>query len=468
MQMVIIIGFVLALTLHQSGQWWSACDSPAATLAAIGGYLLGLAALTSVNAALAARVARAGESRLPAALRVHRRGMLVVNIWLLAGQAGVALVGYGRLLAETDLLRRIPLAGEAAALAPLIVGIYVVWLGDYPFYRAVRRCGTGPEAAARPAWSLGEYFAYNTRHQLLFVAAPVGLILLAVDCLELLARRWLVSPQIDYVMLGGSLAAAAAVFLLAPLLIVRIWKTARLSDGPLRSELEAACARLRLSYRELLVWQSGGVIANAGVMGVLGRVRYILLSDGLLEGADTLDVQAVFAHEAGHVIHHHIFYGGLFAVGSICLVASLVEAAGAAMGWEAWMVEAAALAALAAVWGLGFGWISRRFERQCDVLAAWSCGQRQPGDDGDLITSDGAAIFSRALQCIARLNGLPQAQFNWRHGSIASRVAYVLYLGGTRGTRRPIDRTIARIKLALWLQLAAGLAAAVALEFVVG
>ncbi|HAU38600.1 MAG TPA: Zn-dependent protease with chaperone function, partial [Phycisphaerales bacterium] len=69
----------------------------------------------------------------------------------------------------------------------------------------------------------------------------------------------------------------------------------------------------------------------------------------------------------------------------------------------------------------GFGWVSRRFERQCDVQAAWAMSGAAPGDRAAVITPEGAATFAWALQQIARLNGIAPEQFNWRHGSIARR-----------------------------------------------
>jgi len=464
MQIIIIIGFVMALTLHQAGPHPQA---PAwLTFAAIGGYLLGLIAAAALNAAAARRLLRRDPPKPSQAGRRHRLGGFLVTCWLLGGQVAVALLGYGRWVAASDALQRIPLAGEAAAVAPLLAGVLLVWLLGYPFYRDAHRIAAEVANPTR-VWTLGQYLAYNVRHHLLFILVPVGLILLAADAIQLATARWLSPPLGDYIQLGGTLLAAAGVFFFAPLLIVHVWKTAPLPDGPLREQLQAACRRLGLTYRRLLLWRSGGVIANAGVMGLAGPVRYILLSDGLLTGAEPRDVQAIFAHEAGHVVHHHIFYGGLFAMGSISLVASAGETLGAALAWDAWMVQTAVLGGLAGVWAVGFGWISRRFERQCDVLAAWTAGPREQGDDPDRITQEGAAVFAHALQRIAQINGLSPSQFNWRHGSIAHRAEYVLYLGSTRGTRRTIDRTVRKIKLALWLLAAAGLAGVIAIEMTV-
>ncbi|MEI7837460.1 MAG: hypothetical protein WCK05_13760, partial [Planctomycetota bacterium] len=125
--------------------------------------------------------------------------------------------------------------------------------------------------------------------------------------------------------------------------------------------------------------------------------------------------------------------------------------------------DVTALAALAGLFFLGFGFISRRFERQSDVFAAWAVGSARPGEADELgVTNQGAALFAAALERVGELNGTPPHQYNWRHGSIAGRVGYIMWLGSTGGTRRPIDRTVRGIKVALWVACGLGVAAAVA------
>ena len=200
--------------------------------------------------------------------------------------------------------------------------------------------------------------------------------------------------------------------------------------------------------------------ANAAVMGMIGPVRYVLLTDALIEQMPPQQIQAVFAHEAGHIVSHHIFYSVLFAVSAALLAACTGQRLATALDWNPWTTEVLVAGLLVGAWGLGFGWLSRRFERHSDVQAAWAMDQSDHGR----ITPAGAALYASTLQTVARLNGIPLQQRNWRHGSIAARVRYVLRLGGTGGTRRPIDRLIRRIKIILWITTAAaGLCAALSL-----
>ena len=159
------------------------------------------------------------------------------------------------------------------------------------------------------------------------------------------------------------------------------------------------------------------------------------------------------------MINHHIFYSGVFMAATGLWIFLLEEWAIALLGWS-WWVEAAAMVTLVAAWALGFGWLSRRFERQCDVAAAWQLALPADADAADgTITPLGAEIFARSLESVARLNGIPARRFNWRHGSIAGRVSHVLWLAGAGESRETIDKLIRRVKAYLWVAVALAAAA---------
>jgi hypothetical protein len=116
-----------------------------------------------------------------------------------------------------------------------------------------------------------------------------------------------------------------------------------------------------------------------------------------------------------------------------------------------------ALCPLVVLWWLGFGRISRLFERQSDVIGAWTVGAPyNRSGDPQRVAPEGAAIFAQALQQVAYLNGIAPHQPNWRHGTIEMRVSYILMLGSVGGSRREVDRQVRQIKLLLWAMLAGG------------
>jgi len=465
MQILILVAFVLALTSLQVPSLEARCWLVGLS---VGFYVAIAAAISRVNASLSLRTLRRSGQVTSAAARRHNLLGLVSRAWLLGGLGAVIILGYGRWVIRDLSLGRVPLAGEAAALAPFVAALLLTWAFEYPFYAEFRRRLAGQQpSAGRPqvgVWTLGEYLAYNTRHHLLFIAVPVGMIIAAVGALDLYVRPLLPPHFAQAGVFIGSAGAAGCVFLIAPLLIARIWRTEPLPAGELRNELEAFCRGLKLRYRDILIWHSGpqgAGAANAGVMGLVGAVRYILLSDALLTQMDRRHVKAIFAHEAAHIINHHILYAVIFVISVVFLLVLLgglvVDAVAFLPDWAGTLFI---MGLLAITFGACFGWISRRFERQSDVFGAWASGlPGQPDRSDGSITPEGAATFGWALQRVAQINGIPQSQHNWRHGSIARRISYVLWLGSIGAARGEVDRLIRRIKIGLWCLLVLAAAA---------
>jgi len=471
MQILVLIAFVATLTTAEY-RIESSVGLPTAIimLAVYWGVAMLLARIAS--RCVVRGIVITGELS-PAVVRRHRLFGAAASAWLIFGSCGLAMLGFGN---PAD-LRGWPLLGNIVILLPFMVALPLVWTQEYAGWLANRRFAAQHVQATNPAnryWSRREFVSYNARHSLLFIAVPVFLIMFGEDVLTLYVQPLLDPHQAESITLGSAsmfalrLAWAAAVFTIAPAIIVRIWRTEAMPPGEILTRLQAMSRRMGLRYRKILLWRTGGMISNAGVMGLVAPLRYVMLSDALLESMAPEQVEAIFAHEAGHITSHHIFYSAVFAASS--LATSL--AAGVAIGFLSPWPEAAPYISqavifiiLAVLWVFGFGWISRRFERQSDVTAAWAmahadgCEHAFPNDRGsmapsDQITPTGAAIFAGGLERVAQLNGLPRNQRNWRHGSIAWRVQYILWLGSTGGSRRQIDRTVRLIKCGLWLSLA--------------
>ncbi len=477
MQILVIIGFVTVLLTSQmptvQRPWW-------ASVAAIDVYLVVNAILAYSNALVTLGGVRAA--------RRSRGGRIIhvtARVWLIGGAGAVMWMGFGRLVMETLGLGDFPLVGEMVILSPFIAALITSWAFEYPIYRASRRRAarapayvsdqTEPQTPPKPAvWSFGEYLSYNIRHNLLFIAVPISLIILLTDAFHIYLADAIPPPARAPATVAAVGLSVGLVFLAAPLMIARIWRTEPLETGPLRQDLENICRALKLRFRELLRWNSGGVIANAGVMGLVGPVRYVLLSDGLLEHMDRRGIRAIFAHEAGHVINHHVFYGVMFAVsaaGACFFAGELAGVLAERMAWPAYTAQIVSVMCLLLAWGFGFGYISRRFERQCDVVAAWLAGMQKtcPGQiaqrargEPRTITLEGASVFARSLHQVAQLNGIPIRRRNWRHGSIANRIDYIMDLAERSGDSGQIDRTVRRLKSVLLLAAAAFVAAVIA------
>ena len=406
----------------------------------------------------------------------YHRATLVLRFAALAGFVlGVFLTPWPDWFAFGRITPALQIVGDTIVLSPFFAGAVAIWLGAYPVDRAMRGHSsawiTGSDSSGEGSWNLRTFLVFNLRHQLLIVAVPMTLILFAADLTRgyedwlqaLTGSVW--TPD----MLVG--AVAVGVFVLAPWMLCRIWHTVPLESGPVRDRLETIAARIGLTFRDILVWHSDGMMINAAVMGVIPPVRYVLLSDGLLATMSVEQIEAVFGHEAGHVRHRHIQHFLVFAVVGWLLVAGLMEllarfaieyrTSEAVTGLT---IQTIGIAGTIAYWGLGFGWLSRRFEREADLFGArcvtppsggcvLPCGVHGAETDAersdDRVCATGAAIFGSALDRVALLNGIPHEERSWRHSSIGSRIRFLASLAGDPNRARRFQQLVRRVRMVM-------------------
>ena len=246
---------------------------------------------------------------------------------------------------------------------------------------------------------------------------PVLALLAVQDAAERWMPEWL---EGDYALLVF-VPPLIVLLGLFPVLVRHVWRTRPLEAGPLRTRLEAAAARHGFRIRDILVWQTNSMVVNAAVAGFLPRLRYVFLTDGLLEWLDDEEIEAVFGHELGHVRHRHVplrVAAMLLPLSLWLLVSQACPSATDAL--EAWPstgdLAARAPLALVALAAMGayvlavFGFYSRRLESQADLFA---CRFR----DGEFSPE----TFVSALEKLAEAQGNRRAR-SWQHASVARRV----------------------------------------------
>jgi STE24 endopeptidase len=184
------------------------------------------------------------------------------------------------------------------------------------------------------------------------------------------------------------------------------------------------------------------------VVGLLPRLRYVVLTDRLLIDLTPDEIEAVFGHEVGHVKHHHmLYYFSFLSISLMVLVGvwqlldpllaphfSILRSQGAEWTWP--MVIGSLVVYIFVV----FGFLSRRCERQADIFGcrAVSCGQpdcqgheEQAIDKshGQWLCPTGIRTFIQALEKVAILNGIsrnrPGWLQSWQHSTIAARVDFL-------------------------------------------
>ena len=110
----------------------------------------------------------------------------------------------------------------------------------------------------------------------------------------------------------------AALVVVAPSLIKFFWRCKPLPQGPERSRIEAICEKARMKYNNILTWPIfEGKLLTAGVMGLIKKFRYILVTPSLLGILDDQEIDAVMAHEIGHIKKKHLLFYLMFFLGFI-------------------------------------------------------------------------------------------------------------------------------------------------------
>jgi STE24 endopeptidase len=182
------------------------------------------------------------------------------------------------------------------------------------------------------------------------------------------------------------------------------------------------------------------------VVGILPYLRYVMLTDRLMEELSPEEVEAVFGHEIGHVKHHHMLYYLIFLLTSIAVLGLVLIPWQDELGSLLSLQNLPHLSVLPAIVALGlylflvFGFLSRRCERQADIYGcrAVSCGEafcaghtseQTLPERTKVLCTTGILTFIQALEKVALLNGIsrdrPGFLQSWQHSTIARRVDFL-------------------------------------------
>lgn len=381
-------------------------------------------------------------------------------------------------------LQHTVLIDELLVMLPTLLLAVWAWAAYYPVDRRLRESGTIRDAdAGKPVYPLltrGAYVTMQVRHQFAILLLPLLVVFAWSEAITLFGPNFdgpLSQQAADILASLGVLA----IFIVAPLVIRHVWQTMPLPAGEVRDRMMGLCQQHNVAVRELLLWRTSGRMVNAAVTGLIGKVRYILLSDALLDQLEPREVEAVMAHELAHVKCKHLIWMGLFIITAL----GLLNLAGFAVlhVWagpiqsdslpvdpsllSAWLdlndpntrmtlvSVPAFLIALAA-----FGWVSRRIERQADVFAvkhlAANAKEQQHDSAGKRVFDETSVqTMVRALHRVSQLNHASTTKTSWwrdlmawRHGTIAWRQDHLRSLTGQPADQTHVDRVLNRIKLA--------------------
>ena len=213
-------------------------------------------------------------------------------------------------------------------------------------------------------------------------------------------------------------------------------------------ELKAFLREKGLRYRDIMRWPIfEGRMMTAGIMGIIPRYRYILITDALMEILSIEELKAVVAHEMGHAKHRHLLFYIFFFLGFMVLSFGLFDLffyffaaqpfligllerteAGVTNLFQL-VVSLPILVTIFIYFRYVMGFFMRNFERQADLHSA--------------VTMDSPRPTISSLEKIALLSGKSREVPSWHHFSIKERVDYLWRILNEPGLVRRHNRFVA-------------------------
>ena len=343
----------------------------------------------------------------------------------------------------------LPTLGALLFIMLFILYLVIVWNCAYSAYERIY----GREI------SRGQYV-----HTQLALSLPVLLpwLLLSgiADLIRLLPYQWaqdIVETPVGQAVYFTVFLTVATVF--GPVLVQRFWNCTPLEPGWLRSRIENLARRAGLVYRDIVLWPIfGGRMITAGVMGLAGRFRYILVTEAMGNLLEPEEIDAVIAHEIGHIKRKHLLFYLFFFIGFMVIsyatldfiVYLLVFSQPLQTILSRYKLNPATFTSIiyAITFFLNvviyfrfvFGYFMRNFERQADTYV--------------FSLFNTAIALITTFQKIIAYSGQAPDKPNWHHFSIAQRIDFLRRCELDRRWIKYHDRKVRRSILAYCLVLA--------------
>jgi Zn-dependent protease with chaperone function len=220
------------------------------------------------------------------------------------------------------------------------------------------------------------------------------------------------------------------VAIIGPAIIKQFWRCKPLENGFARSRMESLCEKAEMEYEDILYWPIfGGRMITAGVMGLVKKFRYILVTNALLRLLEPEELDMVIAHEIGHIKRKHLIFYLVFFAGFLIILKPIVELivlsiyASETYHWVlavtgvsqntvfAFLNALVFISIFLLYFRFIFGYFMRNFERQADIFVFSLFDTSKP-----LVSTFGK---------IAASSGQASDRPNWHHFSIKERIDYL-------------------------------------------
>ncbi|CAK8724758.1 Peptidase M48 domain-containing protein [Candidatus Electrothrix laxa] len=313
----------------------------------------------------------------------------------------------------------LPVLANLLGLLLFFCFLTLMWLRALPSYRRIFNSSVSPSD-----------FIFNNIRTNLTIILPWLILSFFFDLLNTI-------PLSGLENWGGSLWGELGFFLLFffllafpfPPIIHRLWGCIPMEPGLLRQGIERFFRSQNFSAK-ILYWPLfEGKMITAGVMGLVPRFRYLLLTPALLSALDKEELEAVLAHEIGHVKRYHmILYLFLF-FGFSLLAEALSEPLHLLLLNSDWFYHLLIWSQISAdklltsfiavilfllmllYFRFLFGYFIRNFERQADLYVFKAQNTALP--------------LIRSFEKIAAISGNIRDKKNWHHFGIGERISFL-------------------------------------------
>jgi Zn-dependent protease with chaperone function len=339
---------------------------------------------------------------------------------------------------------RFPFQAAPSLLALLFLGLFtaylcIVWDAAHGAYRRLYDIGMSRRT-----------YIFSNISLSIPILLPWLLLSAVADIFNILPLEW---PKRFLSTTAGEVTYFVfflfVVVITGPVLIQKFWRCKPLEHGRDRQRIEDLCRKAGLKYADILHWPIfGGRMITAGVMGLVRRFRYILVTDALLRFLEPEEIDTVVAHEIGHVKRNHLLFYLVFFIGYMLLyfaginlityliiilqpVLRLISRMGISQSTLVTVFfNLMIIATFLVYFRFIFGYFMRNFERQADAYVYSLFENARP-----LIST---------FRKIAATSGQPADKPNWHHFSIKERIEFLEKCEGDRSWIRFQDRKIKR------------------------
>ena len=367
---------------------------------------------------------------------IQSRLSVMAIIFFIADIYGLNITDF---LSRISLLEALPTIQAAICLVVFIGYLSIVWGIAYSTYRRLHSTRLD-----RRSYVLSNIsFAVPVLMPWLFLSGIADIIhSLPFE----FAKRFLSSTVGELLYF---LVFLTVIALIGPALIQKFWRCKPLPPGPARDRIESVCRKATVSYRNIVQWPLfGGQMITAGVMGLVKRFRYILVTPALLQYLSNEELDAVIAHEIGHVKKKHLLFYLFFFTGYLLiayatfdiLVYFILYSKPAYLfvthtGYNQATLTPVLFSIVMIVFFLVyfryiFGYFMRNFERQADAYA--------------FTMFDTAAPLVSTFRKIAYTSGQSADKPNWHHFSISERIGFLQQCERDRSLVHRHNRKVSR------------------------